>query len=121
MRALLAAVILIAASLAPAHAGNEFSNAADFLKAWDTDNNNLYLRIYIRGVGDGMGFYNTAVGLEGGKPLYCPPEKVGLVDAQYVAIMRNYLTKWPNLKNLKQGPVSGVLIFALKDAFPCGQ
>jgi hypothetical protein len=24
-----------------------------------------------------MGFYNTAVGLEGGKPLYCPPEKVG--------------------------------------------
>jgi hypothetical protein len=56
MRALLAAVILIAASIAPAHAGNEFSNAADFLKAWDTDNNNLYLRIYIRGVGDGMGF-----------------------------------------------------------------
>src|ERR1700730_3794638 len=57
MRALLAAVILIAASIAPAHAGNEFSNAADFLKAWDTDDNNLYLRIYIRGVGDGMGFW----------------------------------------------------------------
>ena len=116
MRALLTAAVLIAASIAPANAKNEFGVVGDFLEAWDTTSDNLYLRIYIRGVGDGLGFYNTSVVVSGGKPVYCPPEKGGLVDAQYVAIMKSYLEKWPNFKRY---PPGAVLIFALKDAFPC--
>jgi hypothetical protein len=54
----------------------------------------------------------------GGKTLYCPPEKVGIVDAQYVAIMSSFLTKYPKSRSQ---PVEVVLLFALQDAFPCGR
>jgi hypothetical protein len=50
------------------------------------------------------------------RSFYCPPEKVGLVDAQYAAIMSAYLQRFPRVRSQ---PPAAVLLFALQDAFPC--
>jgi hypothetical protein len=41
---------------------------------------------------------------------------VGIVDAQYALIIKNFLAKYPNLTD---APIEVTLIFALEDAFPC--
>lgn len=74
------------------------------------------MRLYIRGVGDGIAIYSAALRSHGTGLAYCPPEKVGLVDAQYVAIMKGFMAKFPKTRT---SPVAAVLIYALQDAFPC--
>lgn len=68
------------------------------------------------GVGDGIAIYNAVLRSQGAAQAYCPPEKVGLVDAQYVAIMKGFMDKFPKTA---ASSVSAVLIYALQDAFPC--
>ena len=51
-----------------------------------------------------------------GGAIYCPPDRVGIVDAQYALIIRNFVAKYPNLTD---APIEVTLMFALEDAFPC--
>lgn len=70
------------------------------------------------GASDGIGVYNAMMAeSDGDRRVFCPPQKLGLIDAQYVAIMASFLTKYPTTRSR---PVDLVLLFALKDAFPCG-
>jgi hypothetical protein len=119
MRTLLAAAVLLLAtsSTGLTDEQNEFKTAGGFVDAYQK-NNDILMRLYIRGIGDGIGVYNAMLAdTDGDKRFYCPPKNVGIVDAQYVAIMSSFLTKYPNTRSQ---PVYGVLLFALKDAFPCG-
>jgi Rap1a immunity proteins len=106
---------LIAISATAACAEATFENTAGFLKLYEQPDN-LIARMYIRGIGDGISMYNAMVQAEGGAGVYCPPAKAGLADGQYVAIIKALLKKSPKAKEL---PVQGVLLYALKDAFPC--
>jgi hypothetical protein len=108
---------LIAAMITPAHAQvTGYESAGAFITEYK-DGSNIYARLYIRGVGEGLSWYNSLVDTEHmGKPAYCEPEHLALVDAQYVSMMRAFLTKYPNTKTM---PVPLVLLYALKDTFPC--
>jgi hypothetical protein len=107
MRAAMIAVALIATTL-QAHAGD---STREFLNQYAAGDN-IYSRLYIRGVGDGISVYNaTQKGA-----LFCPPEKIGIVDGQYVAIIRDFVAKVPKAMDK---PVEVVLLYALKEAFPC--
>ena len=120
MRALLAAAVLLLATFSTGLTDeqNEFKTAGDFVDAYHK-NNELLLRLFVRGIGNGISAYNAMQDeTDGNRKLYCPPEKVGIVDAQYVAIMSSFLTKYPKTRSY---PVEVVLLFALKDAFPCGR
>jgi hypothetical protein len=115
MRAALVVATLIAMVARPAYAAHDFSTTGGFIELYG-NGESLIPRMYIRGIGDGIGMYNTMVQAEGGAGVYCPPNKVGIVDAQYVAIIKAFVAKVPKAKDL---PVAGVLLYALKDAFPC--
>jgi hypothetical protein len=114
---ILALAALIVAVMSPAHAeGNGYDSAETFIAEYK-DGANIYARLYIRGVGEGLSWYNSFAETEQkGKPAYCEPEHLGLVDAQYVSMMRAFITKYPNTKQM---PVPLVLLYALKETFPC--
>ena len=85
-----------------------------FLKAYG-NGEDVVSRIYLKGIGDGFSAYNAKMG-KNKSAVYCPPEKVGIVDAQYALIIRTFLAKYPNLSD---APIEVTLLFALEDAFPC--
>src|SRR4051794_40572180 len=113
----LALSLLIALLATPASAENSgYENAQAFITEYK-DGSNIYARLYIRGVSEGIGWYNTVVTVKlRGEPAYCPPDKLALVDAQHVSMMKAFLTKYPDLKEM---PVPMVLLYTLRDAFPC--
>jgi hypothetical protein len=112
MRAALIAAALIASAL-PVHAKEDIETAGSFLKRYE-NGANVYARSYIKGVGDGLSSYNAFVPPP--QMIYCPPEKVGMVDGQYVLILKAFVKKQPKLM---QSPVDVALMLALVDAFPC--
>jgi hypothetical protein len=121
MRTVLTAAVLLLATTSTGLVAeqNEFKTAGGFVDAYHQKNNDIYMRLYIRGIGDGISVYNAMQDeSDGGRKLYCPPEKVGIVDAQYVAIMSSFLTKYPKTRSQS---VEVVLLFALRDTFPCGK
>jgi hypothetical protein len=72
---LASAVLLLATSSAGLAAEqNEFETAGTFVDTYQK-NNDLRLRLFIRGIGNGIGAYNAMQDVVGGKTLYCSPEK----------------------------------------------
>lgn len=116
MRAWLIGAVLIGMAVPlPACAEDNLHSTANFLKHYA--NEEMWARMYIRGLGDGFSVSNATLGAAGVAPLYCPPEKVGIVDAQYVAIIKSFLAKYPKVS--REIGVEVVLMTALQDAFPC--
>src|SRR5258708_3630259 len=103
---------LVAMAPLPAYA-TPLNNAGELVDTYERDADLVYLRSFVRGIGDGLRAYKAATG----RRLYCNAENVPLVDAQYIAIMKGFLKKFPKLRS--QEPAL-VLLYALKDAFPCG-
>jgi hypothetical protein len=99
-----------------AYGQNEFNTAGDLVDTFNRGGDILRLRAYIKGVGDGLQFSNAELAHEKRPLLYCPPPDLPVVDAQYVAIMENYLTNHPKLRD---SPPPTVLLIALMDVFPC--
>jgi hypothetical protein len=58
MRTFLAAAVLLVATSSTSLAVNEFATAGDFVDAYHKSDE-LLLRLYIRGIGDGIGVYNA--------------------------------------------------------------
>ena len=117
MRKALIAALLIAASAA--HAEKDFfGNAGDFVEAYHNHHrDNLILRVFIRGVGEGILAHDTWGASKENKQLYCPPPKLALVDDQLVSLMvAVHIAKYPGIKDK---PISLVLIDALEEAFLC--
>jgi hypothetical protein len=83
MRTLFAAAVLLlaATSTGLANEQNEFKTAGGFVDAYQKNNDNIHMRLYIRGIGDGIGVYNAMIAdSDGDKRIYCPPQKIGIVD-----------------------------------------
>jgi hypothetical protein len=109
MSTLLAAGVLLFATTSTglADAQNEFKTAGGFVDAYRRKNDNIYMRLYIRGIGDGVGAYNASLAeTDGDRRVYCLPQTVGLNDAQYVAIMSSFLTKYPKEITTRLGGVA---------------
>lgn len=58
MRTFLAAAVLLVATSSTSLAVNEFATAGDFVDTYHKSDE-LLLRLYIRGIGDGIGVYNA--------------------------------------------------------------
>jgi len=97
---------------------NEFSNAQEFVARYQQGGDLLLLQLYVKGITDGFGFSNGLLANNGQKPLFCPPQSLPLVDAQYVAILANFLKRIPSAGSQ---PPGAVLLFALQDQFPCAK
>jgi hypothetical protein len=113
--ALIVAALVAAAPILPAYAEVDTHTTGAFLKTYG-NGEELLPRLYIAGVGDGISAYNAQRQAEGGAVFYCPPENVGIVEAQYVLIIRTFVAKYPKVSDQ---PVPMVLLYALKEAFPC--
>ena len=74
MRTALIAAALIATAL-PAYA----EGTKEFLKKY-ANGEDLVSRVYLKGMGDGISAYNARKRMDGGA-IYCPPDRVGIVDA----------------------------------------
>ncbi|WMT71917.1 hypothetical protein [Bradyrhizobium sp. Ash2021] len=115
----MAAVALLLAAPTWAHAeANEFKSAQDMVTRYQQGGDILLLRVYIKGITDGFSVSNASLASSSHQPLFCPPNTLGLVDAQYVAILDSFLKKTPNVGNFAPG---AVLLFALQDQFPCAK
>jgi hypothetical protein len=111
---LVTAALITMALILPAYAEGDFNTAGGFLEEYG-NGESLLPRLYIKGIGEGISVYNALKQSEDGSQFYCPPE-FGLVDGQYVAILRSFVAKMPDTKKL---PLPVVLLVALQDAFPC--
>lgn len=110
----MAALLTMTTGLPACAEGEQSTTTGDFI-GWYGNGESLLPRLYIKGVGEGISAYNALSKTEGGG-FYCPPGQLGIVDAQYVLILKNYVAKMPNFKKL---PVPPVLLYALRDTFPC--
>jgi hypothetical protein len=110
-RLILAGALVVTAPLSAC--ANPFNNAGELVDMYsDRDADHLSLRTFVRGMGDGLMAYKV----NSERRLYCNPENVPLVDAQYIAIMKGFMKKVPISRSQ---PPAVVLLFALQDAFPC--
>jgi hypothetical protein len=73
------------------------------------------LILFLNGLGQGFSWANTLL-RDGKEPLFCVPGKVALTVDQQVDILARYIQEIPADASL---PVGGVMIHALRDAFPC--
>jgi hypothetical protein len=105
------AVIMATVSITPASA---FVTAKQAIEMFD--NGGEVGKVYMRGMGEGISWANTATSIAGNPALYCPPETVGVVGEQYVAILKGFIKRYPNLAS---APFGGTLLGALQEAFPC--
>jgi hypothetical protein len=97
--------------MVPAHADILATELLDRVKKGD-----VTARYYLRGITEGISWYNTAIGRNDGA-LFCEPPNLAITQEQYIDIMERYLEANPSLK--KMGFAGTILIRALKDTFPC--
>ncbi len=109
--ALAAIGMAITVSIAPGQAEVTAKQAIDIF-----DGGEEIDKAYLRGMGEGIGWANTATTVAGNPALYCPPQKVEIVGEQYAAILKDYMVRYPNLRS---APFGAVLLAALQQAFPC--
>ena len=76
-----------------------------------------YNIVYWAGVIDGLVSYNAFIMGQGGEPLFCMPE-IALKGDQAEDIMLRWIKKHPT-PNIDGMAVSMVLLFGLKETFPC--
>jgi hypothetical protein len=76
------------------------------------------VRIYLHGVGEGLGWANAELQSKDVPPIFCQPGNFELTADNYVRLVRTYLDNPPApLKD--DTPIELVLLEALQEAFPC--
>lgn len=78
-------------------------------------------KTYMTGVGIGLKWANAMLKNEGKSPLYCAPDNVGFDQNDYLSLLENEVEKKNLRKDSPDAAVEMVLLFALKNAFPCGK
>jgi hypothetical protein len=63
-----------------------------------------------------LGWANVYLEQRGDRPIFCPPTKLAIAGEQVVEIERRFLEEHPDNAAF---PYDGVLLFALREAFPC--
>jgi hypothetical protein len=78
--------------------------------------NNAVSKLYLRGLSDGFAWANISSAHDGNPKLFCQPETIALTIEQLIDIFKRFSKENPNFDNSSAGMV---LLFALKEAFPC--
>jgi hypothetical protein len=84
----------------------------------DYDSGSKIVITYIQGLRQGLEWANAGNRHINQRPLYCPPPKLALSLQQYVSVLKDYMSKHPQLN---EEPVGASLLMAAQDAFPCQQ
>jgi hypothetical protein len=78
-------------------------------------------RLYIKGVGEGIGWANNEP-TTGRKPFYCPPEKLAVNLENYMDILNRQiktLSMRLTQSQLEEAWIGLLLLKGLQEAFPC--
>ena len=78
--------------------------------------NKTLIMAAVNGYGQGFTIANSEIKRDGGKPLFCQPNKLALTPELSVDVVRRYVEKSPRLAD---APFGLVLLYALKETFPC--
>ena len=115
MKAFLSAMAMI---IATSTIANCEPKANDLLEFIDSDHEDLHqaATTYMNGLSRGLFWANVRLAASERAQLYCEPDNLSLTSDQIVSIFRNYMAK-----NSSDGeePAGMILMFALKDVFPC--
>ena len=98
----LAMATLIAAVITPAYAQETgYDNAESFITEYKDGSQRRNRWLYIRGVGEGLVLVQLVCGYKSGKPAFCGTRQAWpRSDGQYVAMMRQFLIKYPTTKTM---------------------
>ena len=110
-----AAILASLAFATPAHAED---SAKETLAAIDGQNQGIskLMTLIMAKTGNGIEWANTRVVSEGGKALFCMPEKLGLTASQITEMLRSYVEEHPSVADL---PAGLILVSAYIETFPC--
>jgi hypothetical protein len=79
-----------------------------------------WFNLYIGGIGQGISIANTWLKTDKKIPLFCVADDRILDATDYISLIDAYLVKNKDKLTLET-PISAVLLFALKEAYPCGK
>ena len=77
-------------------------------------------KLYFTGVGRGAFWLNANLPTHGGKPLFCPPEKLGLNGENYTDVLEEAVKRYRKSVSPEMS-LDALLIQGLMDTFPCTQ
>lgn len=90
------------------------------VKQFDKYEGQEVFKLYIRGVGDGYSWANTALANNKQRLLFCAPVKLTLSVDQYLQIIHDTIKGLRQTgKNIEDFPVEMVLLLGLQEMFPC--
>jgi hypothetical protein len=112
---LIAQHYLAEAQQGPQAETKQFTSANEFIKNYDKKGRALDA-VLVMGIGRGIAAYNAAAPIEGGKSLYCPPDKLVLTHSQSMNILRQYIKDLPESG---EWPLEVVILGSLQHTFPC--
>lgn len=110
--AIVAVITGLVAAPSPARAEN---SAKWFLD--QIDGGNTVALVVLDGYANGMSWANTDLKLRGLPPLFCEPDRLAITAQQNADILRRYVDGAGAA--LAEDPAGLVLLYALKDTFPC--
>jgi hypothetical protein len=122
------AVLLLTSIALPVHlAAMDVKSYQKFPK---DDISKKVLLMYVRGVGDALGWSNAYLTTTKQKPMYCVPPKLALETENYKRLLDDEIkmakakvtpdqVKSLGAVPLNDAPIEMLLLFALVDAFPC--
>jgi hypothetical protein len=73
-------------------------------------------QFFLRGMGNALSWANTTLLADKQPALFCTPESIVLTVEQEVDIMARHIERVPENGKV---PAGGVMLYALREAFPC--
>ena len=94
---------------------------SEYMKKWKGKTIPIRVKAYFGGMGDGISAANDLVRLADQKGVYCRPSTILVTAENYIAILDSYLEsdKGKIILGDPRASVSGAMILALKEVFPC--
>lgn len=77
------------------------------------------LRMFVFGVGEGLGWANARLEAEGDKPLFCAPRAMSLNIDNYLRFIDEALANQRSLFEKTRMPIEGILLEAMVRKLPC--
>jgi hypothetical protein len=104
------ALIIIVGGVSPAR-------SVDF-KDYEKIKDSKEFKLYIKGVGEGISWANTALEARGSKLLFCQPNKLALGSKNYLDILRREIGENADVYKIDT-PVEAILLRGIINTFPC--
>ena len=99
--------------------GLQSTHAEVFARDYYDYKNKISFKLYLQGVGAGLGWSNAYLVERGQAKLFCAPEKVPLQVENYFYIIEKKLES--TAVSYRDVPVEIVLLDGLIESFPCNQ